>query len=362
MMPAERLQTPAPPLGRHLGQKSLSGTGLDEPVSNLVRTADTVQIGTLTAEQLDRRLKEDTELDPIVFVDGQVPKALLTRSHYYAQTSGPFGFSLYQKKHAEVLAKHEPLVVDQTVTLKALAGLAHERAKADHYDPVIVTGESGRLLGIVTINQLVQRTAALELQTAQLANPLTNLPGNLAVQAWITDALVDDNPDLSVAYTDILSFKEYNEAYGFLMGDELIRRTADVMRAALQALGDDLRLGHVGGDQFILVSPAALDIEGLRVLCDSFDREKVDFLKNDDLASGYLNPEEGPRAPVVNLAVAVVGAARLSLRQRHPAAFIHAAAALRRTAKALCSALGRSSFVCNDWQARPARVMAANAA
>ena len=333
--------------------------GLDEPVSALVQPTRTLDADTVNAEELDRIFKADEDLDCLVFVHGGRPCALITRHHYYIKTGGPFGYTLYQKRRADLLAKAGALIVDAGTTIRTLARLAHERQRDDQYDPVIVTTTGGELLGIVTINQLVKRTSELEVQTAQLANPLTQLPGSLMVQSWITAALADGGDGLTVVYADLAAFQEFNRAYGFLRGDELIRCTAQVLQAELGAGPGDVQLGHLGGDNFALVGSQPLADALLHGICRRFDREKLAFFASDELASGFLAGSRaagGGRVPLINLVLVAIRAAHLG-SERHPAAFAQAAASLGATARALALALGLSCFVSSEWlhEARLAR-------
>ncbi len=302
----------------------------------------------------------------MVIVNGGRPTHLVTREHYYSVTGGPFGFTLYQKKPAELVAKAQPLVVGEEVAVRSLAKLALGRSRDDQYDPVIVTDGAGLIRGIVTIKQLLQTAAELEVQIAQLANPLTRLPGGRVIQDWVERGLAEDrlngdqigdqNGDqlggLTVIFTDLDRFKEYNDVYGLLMGDDLVRRTAAVLAGGLDLLGEDVRLGHDGGDDFVLVCPRPVAADALREICARFDREKLDLFKPEDRERGSfdaLDDKGNPvRVPLTTLSLAAIASRALG-DERHPAIFSQVAAGLRRQAKAVAAALGRSAFTFNDW-------------
>ena len=85
------------------------------------------------------------------------------------------------------------------------------------------------------------------------SNPLTHLPGNNTIMEVIQDA-IDCNFDLGLIYTDLDNFKSYNDAYGFSAGDDILMFTAEVLREVLQEeCGGDGFLGHIGGDDFVLM-------------------------------------------------------------------------------------------------------------
>lgn len=142
--------------------------GLKEGIASIL-PAHTLETGSSTGEDLDRLFKSDKDLDCVVFVTGGHPTHLVTRERYYSVTGGPYGFTLYQKKPAESVAKAAPLVVEKEAGILLLTRRALTRPREDQYDPVIVTGTDGSVLGIVTIKQLLQRAYDLEAQVAQLA-------------------------------------------------------------------------------------------------------------------------------------------------------------------------------------------------
>jgi diguanylate cyclase (GGDEF)-like protein len=331
---------------------------LDQTVGSMVAQTALLESGTAIAEDLDRIFKTDRELDCVVILAGGRPTHLVTREHYYSVTGGPYGFTLYQKKPAETVAKAQPLVVGEDVAVRSLAKLAIGRSRDDQYDPVIVTDGEGLIRGIVTIKQLLQTAAELEVQIAQLSNPLTHLPGGRVIHEWVERGLAEDrmNGDqtggLTVVFTDLDRFKEYNEVYGLLMGDDLVRRTAAVLAGSLDLLGPDVRLGHDGGDDFVLVCPRPVATDALREVCARFDREKLDLFRPADRERGSfeaLDDKGNPvRVPLTTLSLAAIASRSLG-DERHPAIFSQLAAGLRRQAKAVASALGRSAFTFNDW-------------
>jgi diguanylate cyclase (GGDEF)-like protein len=82
---------------------------------------------------------------------------------------------------------------------------------------------------------------------------LTGLPGSQAVEDKIREAGAAHS---SIVYVDIENFTSYNEAYSYLEGDEMIRVAAQALTQAAQDGDDDSFVGHMGGDQFVLISTA----------------------------------------------------------------------------------------------------------
>src|SRR6266511_942369 len=84
-------------------------------------------------------------------------------------------------------------------------------------------------------------------------SPLTGLPGNTRILREIADR-VRGGSDYAVCHIDIDRFKSVNDAYGFARGDEFICALARSLHRAVVAVGlPPAFLGHIGGDDFIVV-------------------------------------------------------------------------------------------------------------
>lgn len=125
---------------------------------------------------------------------------------------------------------------------------------------VVVTG------GRETVVQLLAHEAALVIDRADEVrhlvgmaetDPLTGLPNRRAWDARLAGVTADDE-QVAVAMIDIDHFKRFNDAYGHLAGDDLLRETAAAWRVLLRS--NDL-LARVGGEEFGLLlancSPSA---------------------------------------------------------------------------------------------------------
>jgi diguanylate cyclase (GGDEF)-like protein len=90
-------------------------------------------------------------------------------------------------------------------------------------------------------------------QEARQISPLTGLPGNARILREISDR-VNSGTDYAVCHIDIDRFKSVNDVYGFGRGDEFITALARSLHRAVVEVGlPPAFLGHIGGDDFILV-------------------------------------------------------------------------------------------------------------
>lgn len=120
-------------------------------------------------------------------------------------------------------------------------------------------------------------------------NPLTGLMGNKEIEREIERRFKAGVP-FSVLYFDINDFKPFNDLYGFLTGDEMIKATAELLIDCIEKFGTagDF-IGHIGGDDFsAIVSPkSALPIaEAVVQKYDSLITSRLVSL--DDLERGYI--------------------------------------------------------------------------
>ncbi|MDR0646172.1 MAG: response regulator [Elusimicrobiota bacterium] len=85
------------------------------------------------------------------------------------------------------------------------------------------------------------------------SNPLTKLPGNPSIQARI-EREINSGRKFAVIYADLNNFKEYNDAYGFKSGDNILLKTADIIVKSARKFDDEAFIGNIGGDDFVAVT------------------------------------------------------------------------------------------------------------
>jgi EAL domain-containing protein (putative c-di-GMP-specific phosphodiesterase class I)/GGDEF domain-containing protein len=319
---------------------------LNEAVGPLVIRCQTLRERERRGEDIDRMFRKDPNLDHLVIVRDERPTGLITRHAYYAKTGGPVGYHLYQWKPAEEAANPAPLIVEESMSVPALAKLAMERPPEEIYDPVLVVNGHDQLIGSVTIRQLIVRSTSLEVQSAQSCSPLTGLPGNRTIERWILDAV--DRKRASIVYADLDRFKEYNDCYGFLRGDEMIRCVARVLARVLARSAEGARLGHIGGDDFVIVATHDVESDLVANICAEFDRERRELFEPADLKRGYFVAVDRQgrtvNVPLCTLSVAVVQG-EIVQAMEHPGALAQVAASLKRKVKETTAREGKSSFL-----------------
>ncbi len=119
-------------------------------------------------------------------------------------------------------------------------------------------------------------------------SPLTGLPGNVRIEEEI-DARVDQGIPFAILYADLDNFKAFNDHYGFARGDEVIQSTAQMIEDVACELSEaQAFVGHVGGDDFVIVVAPELAGPVAQGVVESFDTLAADLYSSEDRERGYI--------------------------------------------------------------------------
>jgi diguanylate cyclase (GGDEF)-like protein len=108
-----------------------------------------------------------------------------------------------------------------------------------------------KLLGKARLIDLLQSITELKVNRARYANPLTLLPGNVPIQCHLKQLFTETTPFV-ICYFDLDNFKPFNDVYGFSKGDEILLFVGQLLRKHADCT--ECFLGHIGGDDFVLIS------------------------------------------------------------------------------------------------------------
>ncbi|MEU1405261.1 GGDEF domain-containing protein [Streptomyces sp. NPDC005728] len=224
-------------------------------VREFVRPAAVLPV-TASAGQVRGLLTGSPDVSGVLLVDQSgVPVRSVHRSRFLLSMSGRYGHALYADRPAFKLGDAPRTVgVDATAweVLDVVAIGGRDRTS----DDVAVVDHRGRCVGVVRLADLVRALAETRVEEAAGLNPLTRLPGSDAITSEV-DRRIADGRAFALSWLDIDHFKQVNDGSGFAAGDELIR---SVGRALQQAAARHARVGHIGGDDFlVLAEEEALD-------------------------------------------------------------------------------------------------------
>ena len=140
-------------------------------------------------------------------------------------------------------------------------------------------------------------------------SPLTGLPGNVRIEEEI-DARVEQGIPFAILYADLDHFKSFNDHYGFARGDDAIQRTAAMVDDKAHELsGGAAFVGHVGGDDFVVVVPPEKAATVAQGIVDAFDEVAGQFYDPEDRERGFIEVinrrGELQRFPVLTVSIGI---------------------------------------------------------
>jgi diguanylate cyclase (GGDEF)-like protein len=147
-------------------------------------------------------------------------------------------------------------------------------------------------------------------KSARDTSPLTGLPGNFRIGQEIEERIETGAP-FALVYCDLDNFKAFNDHYGFMRGDQVIKYSGEVLQAAAEEVGDpNAFVGHIGGDDFVAVVDGHLAEAYCKAVIERFDDGVLDFYDTADALRGYIEvvDRRGERYafPVVSISMGVV--------------------------------------------------------
>jgi diguanylate cyclase (GGDEF)-like protein len=141
-------------------------------------------------------------------------------------------------------------------------------------------------------------------------NPVTELPGNRALEQELEERLQSGRL-FALCYVDLDDFKAYNDYYGFHAGSEVIKMTGRLLSEVVKSGGgpDDF-LGHVGGDDFIILTTIRNAEPLSRQVISRFDELIPSYYQPEDLEKGYIISVDRRgyvmKFPVMTVSIAIV--------------------------------------------------------
>ena len=193
--------------------------------------------------------------------------------------------------------------------VRKLQRATHRIAAGDwDHDPQIPAGdEIGELAG--DFSRMAARLKELE-QLNLDASPLTRLPGNAAIER-VLDERLKGGELFAFCYADLDNFKPFSDNYGYAKGSDLLRVTGELIFDSVKAHGGaEGFVGHVGGDDYIMVVPTDRAEPVCQAVIESFDAEVIKHFGQEDLKAGGIKGVDRygvPRFfPITTISIAVI--------------------------------------------------------
>jgi diguanylate cyclase (GGDEF)-like protein len=147
-------------------------------------------------------------------------------------------------------------------------------------------------------------------------SPLTGLPGNIRIEEEI-EMRVERGAEFAILYADLDHFKAYNDHYGFMRGDQVIQFTARLIEEVSRQVAEgECFVGHVGGDDFVIMTTPGLAEQLASSIVERFDEEASELYDEEDRTRGYLDVAnrrgESQQFPLLAISIGVASTARRS--------------------------------------------------
>lgn len=173
-------------------------------------------------------------------------------------------------------------------SIRKLQKATHRIAAGEFdHDPVIPPGDE---IGSLAQDFLTMAARLKELEQISLdASPLTRLPGNIAIERSINRRLREESA-FAMCYLDLDNFKAYNDRYGYIKASGILQETGLIVHDAVHRLGDpDAFVGHIGGDDFVVIVDARLARQACQSIIEDFDARVPGWYSEEDRAAGAIH-------------------------------------------------------------------------
>jgi diguanylate cyclase (GGDEF)-like protein len=142
------------------------------------------------------------------------------------------------------------------------------------------------------------------------SNPLTHLPGGIAIEN-VLKKRIDSGKLFAFCLVDLDNFKAYNDHYGYARGNQVIKNTAEIIEKAVKRHGtDETFYGHIGGDDFVVISSVDNYAKICRFIVNGFDKSVDKLYDSKDLEKGSISRKtrkgKQKKFPIMTVSIGVV--------------------------------------------------------
>ena len=271
-------------------------------IENLCTCSKTI-LPTSKVEIVFDKLKNNPFSIGYCVVENDFVLGIISREKLILKMSGRFGFSLNQNREISDLMDRDFLSVDYQTPINMVSNIAMTRTNEKLYDFIVVT-KNDKYIGTVTIKDLLQKTTEIEVDNAKYQNPLSGLPGNIAIDQKINHCISCEQP-YSIIYIDIDNFKAYNDVYGFENGDIIIKLLANIITAHAP---ENQFVGHIGGDDFVVILENCQNTDICNKIIRDFEKKALTYYSQQDIDNGYIIAENRhgvvEKFPLLSLSIA----------------------------------------------------------
>jgi len=210
------------------------------------------------------------------------------------------GIAVAQDLKNNPVFAHIPIII--------VTGIGEKRTKLKG----LSMGIDDYLIKPVDTDELIARIRMILKRNKQVldTNPLSKLPGNPSIQARV-EREIQKGGEFAVLYLDLDNFKAYNDNYGFEAGDRVIKATANLLvKLTIQNENSEDFIGHIGGDDFIVVTTYDRSEELARRITGAFDEIAPSFYSKTDRERGCITSTDRQgnikKFPLLSISIGIV--------------------------------------------------------
>lgn len=235
-----------------------------------------------TVEETVQLFLNRPNINSIAVLKNKKVIGIANRSRLQGLLSKPFGRDLYANRLISAVMEKTPLVVDAQLSIEQVSRMVTSRARYHQEDDFIIC-DDGNFLGIGHVIDLLKQVTELQLKQARHANPLTQLPGLIPINDCM-EQLLSSERGFVVCHFDIDNFKPFNDVYGFSKGDEVILALGQSLKSHADSASDTV--GHIGGDDFVVLWNSNDWVERLQRVGESFSTISRDLYLPEHVQAG----------------------------------------------------------------------------
>lgn len=218
-------------------------------VNDLMQLIPAIDVSS-TIEHCAELFNRTPTLDSIPVLENNTPIGLILRNSLTNLFFSKYGRELAGQKKIEPFVDREVLILENNLSIEQASTLISKKIRSKKALEFIIVNNQ-QYLGVGSIIDLLTEVSNLQIDNARYANPLSLLPGNVPISKKL-DFLLTIQEQFTVCYIDLDNFKPYNDYYGYEKGDQVILGLADILKECITDKDDFI--GHIGGDDFILIS------------------------------------------------------------------------------------------------------------
>jgi EAL domain-containing protein (putative c-di-GMP-specific phosphodiesterase class I)/GGDEF domain-containing protein len=262
------------------------------PVAGQLRNLSVIRAPTVDShtsnDEVARLFIGNGDLHALAVLEGGRSVGIINRVKFMNEYSKLYYREVWGRKPCTAHINRSPRIIEREHNVEDLIGILTSQDQRYLSDGFIVC-ENGRYLGLGTGDHLVRSVTETRIEAARHANPLTFLPGNIPISQHM-ERLLSRCSTFVACYADLNNFKPFNDYYGYWRGDEMIRLVARIAKEQCDAQCDFL--GHVGGDDFILLFQSQDWQERCECLVEEFNQRAFDLFDEQARAAGGIHAED----------------------------------------------------------------------